>query len=81
LVSFLLSTLNPFSIVWAQEKETEAEPSYSYLDWIEEAEKGNPEKQYLVGNAFYPGIEGAKRDYDKVFKWFLKAANKGNSGA
>jgi len=82
LVSFLLSTLNLSSIVCAQKEETEAEPTHPYyLNFMEEAEKGNPEKQYLVGNAFYKGIEGAKRDYDEAFKWFMKAANKGDSGA
>lgn len=82
LVSFLLLALNPFSIVCAQEKETEAGPTHPYyLNFMEEAEKGNPEKQYLVGNAFYKGIEGAKRDYDEAFKWFMRAANKGSSSA
>jgi len=82
LFSFLLLTLSPFSIVCAQEKGTEAEPTHPYyLNFMEEAEKGNPEKQYLLGNAFYKGIMGAKRDYDEAFRWFMRAANKGNSGA
>lgn len=82
LVSFFLLVLNPFSIVCAQEKGTGAEPPHPYyLDWMEEVEKGNHEKQYLVGYAFYLGTEGAKRDYDEAFKWFMKAANKGSRSA
>ncbi len=52
-----------------------------YLNWIEEAKKGDAEKGYLAGIAFYRGIGGAARDYKKAFKWFKMAAKKDNSAA
>ena len=52
-----------------------------YLNWIEKAEKGDAEKGYLSGFAFYRGIGGAKRDYKAAFKWFKMAAKSGSSAA
>ena len=52
-----------------------------YLNWIKKAKKGDAEKGYLAGVAFYRGIGGAARDYEKAFKWFKIAAKKGNSAA
>jgi len=55
--------------------------SKEYLNWIEQAKKGDAEKSYLSGFAFYHGIGGAKRDYKKAFKWFKIAAKGGSSAA
>ena len=52
-----------------------------YLDWIKQANKGNAEKGYLAGFAFYRGIGGAERDYKEAFKWFKMAAKGGSSAA
>ncbi len=80
--SFLISlvfilSLAPF--VSAQSDGINLQPEY--LKWIEEANKGDAEKGYLSGLAFYRGIGGAKRDYKKAFKWFKMAAKGGSSAA
>jgi TPR repeat protein len=55
--------------------------SKEYLNWIEEAKKGDAEKGYLSGFAFYRGVAGAERDYKEAFKWFKIAAKGGSSAA
>ncbi|MBU2529723.1 MAG: sel1 repeat family protein [Elusimicrobia bacterium] len=64
---------------FAQNSGIDSSPEY--LNWIEKAEKGDAEKGYLSGLAFYHGVGGAKRDYKKAFEWFKKAAKDGNSAA
>ncbi len=71
----LLFVLSPSAAARPQERKP------AYLEWLKEAEKGNHEKQYLVGFVFFRGVEGAKRNYKKAFEWFSKAAENGNSRA
>ena len=52
-----------------------------YVNWMEKAGKGDAEKAYLAGFAFYRGIAGAGRDYKEAFKWFKMAAKGGSSAA
>jgi len=52
-----------------------------YAKWVKEAEKGNSEKQYLSGFAFYKGLGGAKRDYKKAYQWFRESAKNNNAAA
>lgn len=67
-----------FSLFFVLSSSTAAQ---SYLQWMKEAEKGNHEKQYLVGFAFLQGAGGAEKNYKKAFEWFSKAAKNGNSEA
>ncbi|MCX5784870.1 MAG: tetratricopeptide repeat protein [Elusimicrobia bacterium] len=52
-----------------------------YLNWLEAARNGEPEKEYPAGLAFYQGIGGAPRDYGKALEWFSRAAGHGNYAA
>lgn len=71
----LFFVLSPFPAAQPQERKP------VYLEWMKEAEKGNHEKQYFVGVAFYREVAGAKQNYRKAFEWFSKAAENGNSEA
>ncbi len=44
-----------------------------FKQWTEQAQKGDPEAQYNLGNAYLRGTEVA-RDYDTAAAWFEKAA-------
>lgn len=44
-----------------------------------EAEKGDPAKQYQLGNIYDHGLHGVARNYTEAFAWYRKAAEQGNS--
>jgi len=72
-VYLLCAFLFLVSGVFAEEPE--------YLKWIKQGRKGNVEKQYLAGLAYYKGIGGAQKDYKKAYKWFEFAARNGSLAA
>ncbi len=53
----------------------------SYLEWVDGAGKGDSEKAYMLGMAYYYSMFGAEKDNAKARQWFLKAANAGNGRA
>ena len=62
-------------LVSAQEVEANID------DIKEVAETGNVKAQFVLGTAYYLGLNGAEQDYEKAVYWFTKAAEKGNSSA
>ena len=47
---------------------------------IRNAEQGDADAQYYLGNCYYNG-EGVERDYRKAVYWYTKAAEQGNADA
>jgi TPR repeat protein len=46
------------------------------LCFIPEANRGDAEKQFLLGEAYYKGTSAIKRNWAKAKEWFLKCAEK-----
>lgn len=62
-------------LVSAQEVEANID------DIKEVAETGNVKAQFILGTAYYLGLNGAEQDYEKAFYWWKKAAEQGNPEA
>lgn len=61
----------------AQEKG----PGVTYKDWLPEAQKGDSEKAFMVGLAYYYSMYGAPKDNSKARQWFMKASAAGSARA
>ncbi len=48
--------------------------------WEKQANQGNADAQFLLGNAYYDG-NGVKQDYSQAIFWWHKAADQGNVSA
>jgi len=48
---------------------------------IEKANAGDESAQFVLGTAYYLGLNGAEQDYEKAFYWWKKAAEQGNPDA
>jgi hypothetical protein len=79
--AFLLFLFSPICSGSPQAAAGKAVSGPEYLNWLEAARNGDPEKEYLAGLAFYQGAGGAARDYGKAFDWFARSARHGNSAA
>ena len=71
----LFSSIFFTGLVSAQEVEANID------DIKEVAETGNVKAQFILGTAYYLGLNGAEQDYEKAFYWWKKAAEQGNSKA
>lgn len=47
---------------------------------LEKALSGDPEQECMLGDRYFVGY-GVAKDYEKAVKWYIKAADKGNSEA
>src|ERR1019366_6283184 len=64
-------------------------PPPEMKDWSKEAfsavdaaaKQGIPEAQYELGDRYYSGRDGAKKDYEEAVRWFRAAAGKGSADA
>ena len=56
-------------------------PTEAFNKSMEEAMAGSVKDQYLIGQCYYFGREGVKRNYDEAAKWFRMAANEGERPA
>jgi TPR repeat protein len=45
------------------------------------AEKGNAIAQFNLGNMYYHGWEGEPADYQKAFRWYSRAAERGHAAS
>lgn len=45
--------------------------------WMNAAERGDADAQYLLGQSYYLGV-GIEQDYEKAVYWFKQAAEQGN---
>ena len=48
--------------------------------WKKQANQGNADAQFLLGNAYYTG-NGVEQDYNEAISWWHKAAAQGNTSA
>ena len=70
----IILVLSFFFIGLVSAQEVEAN-----IDDIKEvAETGNVKAQFVLGTAYYLGLNGAEQDYEKAVYWFTKAAEQGN---
>jgi TPR repeat protein len=55
-------------------------PDVLIKKWQAQAEAGNADAQFLLGNAYYNG-NGVPQDYNEALSWWQKAADQGNVSA
>ena len=80
IFSFLLSVLLT-ACSSSQSEEEWMKLLYAPLseEILQQAENGNPEMQWVVGNCFYNG-RGVEISYSKAVEWFKKSASQGYPG-
>lgn len=79
---FVVSELTAWSICPQQLTPVKELPTYDKL--VSQARKGDMDAQYQLGDCYSKwGItfNNVKQDYEEAFKWYMKAAKQGHSGA
>ena len=55
-----------------------AQKKLTFDEWMQEAKAGSVLAQNVVGNYYYYGLEGVKKDYVEALKWLKLAAEQGH---